>query len=127
MTRPNSFLDALASPQRSPELADADDPFGWLIGSWEVVAVLHDPSGNIEKRRGEVYASWELEGRAIQDLFIFPRQIDRFSAGPSMTTRTPRQSERTIALAESGESTLSIRQPTKPVRNWWRDAFGIRS
>jgi hypothetical protein len=83
MTHSSSFLDALPSPQRSPELADADDLFGWLIGSWDVDAVLHDAKHNIEKRRGEVHASWVLEGRAIQDLFIFPRRIDRHSGIPT--------------------------------------------
>ena len=81
ITTPKAFLDALMSSQRAPELADADDIFGWLIGSWEVEAVLHGKGGT-EKRRGEVHASWVLEGRAIQDLFIFPRRADRSSELP---------------------------------------------
>jgi hypothetical protein len=82
-----AFLDALAASQPAPELAEADDLFGWLIGSWEVDAVLRDPEGHVEKRRGEVHASWVLEGRAIQDLFIFPRRADRSSGVPAYGDR----------------------------------------
>jgi hypothetical protein len=35
------FLDALVSPRRAPERADADDIFEFLIGSWDLEAVLH--------------------------------------------------------------------------------------
>jgi hypothetical protein len=77
MTSRNAFLEALASSQRSPELEDVDDVFGFLIGSWNIDAVLHDPQGRARRIQGEVHASWVLEGRAIQDLFIFPRPADR--------------------------------------------------
>ena len=33
-------------------------------------------------RKGEVHAAWVLEGRAIQDLFIFPRRANRSSGAP---------------------------------------------
>ena len=39
------------------------------------------------KNKGEVHASWVLEGRAIQDLFIFPGRADRH-------TRLPAQGDR---------------------------------
>lgn len=80
----NAFLDALVSSRRSPELRDVDDVFGFLIGSWDINAVLHDAEGGVHRTRGEVHASWVLEGRAIQDLFIFPCRADRMTgvAGP---------------------------------------------
>ncbi|HEY1748745.1 MAG TPA: hypothetical protein VGG11_18515 [Xanthobacteraceae bacterium] len=81
MTAPRSFLDALVSAQRAPELVGADDIFGFLIGSWDIEAVLHDRDGRMQRSKGEVHASWVLEGRAIQDLFIFPRRADRASGG----------------------------------------------
>lgn len=87
MTIPVAFLDALASSQRAPELAEVDDIFGWLIGSWEVDAVLYDTKGRTQRSRGEVHASWVLEGRAIQDLFIFPRRADRPSGIPAYGDR----------------------------------------
>ncbi len=48
-----------------------------MIGSWEMEAVLHDTEGGVHRTKGELHASWVLEGRAIQDLFIFPRRADR--------------------------------------------------
>lgn len=99
MTTPQAFLDALPSSRPAPELADVDDIFGWLIGSWDVDAVLHDGKGRAEKRRGEVHASWVLEGRAIQDLFIFPRRADRSSGLPASGDRyatTIRTYDRTL-------------------------------
>ncbi len=77
----NAFCDALASSQRSPELDEVDDLFGFLIGSWDIDAVLHDPDGHVHRTRGEVHGSRVLQGRAIQDLFIFPRRADRSAGG----------------------------------------------
>src|SRR5262249_1800396 len=39
------FLSALPSPERAPELPEVDDIFGWMIGSWEMDAILHDRNG----------------------------------------------------------------------------------
>jgi hypothetical protein len=83
MSVPQEFLNALPSPGRAPELAEADDIFGWMIGSWEVDAILHDRNGQTHETKGEVHASWVLEGRAIQDLFIFPPRADRNSGRPA--------------------------------------------
>jgi len=73
---PKAFLDALAASQRSPELEDVDDVFGFLIGSWDLDAVIHDADGQVRRTRGELHVAWVLEGRAIQDLFIFPQRTD---------------------------------------------------
>lgn len=100
MTTPQGFLDALVSSQRSPQLADADDLFGFLIGSWELEAVLYDANGQTRRSRGELHASWVLEGRAIQDLFIFPRRADRASGVQAQGDRyatTIRTYDRTLA------------------------------
>lgn len=86
MSVPQEFLDALASPERSPELPAEDDIFGWMIGNWEVDAILHDKNGQTQVK-GEVHASWVLEGRAIQDLFIYPRRADRHSGRPATGDR----------------------------------------
>ena len=66
-----TFVDALVSSQRSPDLADADDLFDFMIGHWDIDAVLYGPDGQTQRSTGEVIASWVLEGRAMQDLFIF--------------------------------------------------------
>lgn len=87
MSIPQAFLDALPSSQRAYDIAEVDDIFGFLIGSWEIDAVLRRPDGLQEKRKGEVHAAWVLEGRAIQDLFIFPRRADRASGIPAQGDR----------------------------------------
>jgi hypothetical protein len=80
---PQDFLEALPADGISPELADADDIFGCLIGSWDLEAVLYGQQGEVQKSRGELHVCWVLEGRAIQDLFIFPRRADRHSGLPA--------------------------------------------
>ena len=87
MAIPIGFLEALPSAQKASDLADADSIFDWLIGSWEMDAVLHDADGREHRTKGEVHASWVLEGRAIQDLFIFPRRADRTSGLPARGDR----------------------------------------
>lgn len=87
MTLTYGFLDALASPQRAGEFSDEDDVFGFLIGSWELDAVLHGEDGSVQRLKGELHASWVLEGRAIQDLFIFPRRLDRAAGVPAREDR----------------------------------------
>jgi hypothetical protein len=83
MATPHGFVDGLVSSQRSPELAAVDDIFAFLIGSWDLEAVLYDTDGRTQRSKGELHASWVLEGRAIQDLFIFPRRADRASSVPA--------------------------------------------
>jgi len=99
MAIPAGFLKALPCSRKAPELVEIDDLFGWLIGSWDTEAILHNTDGREHKTRGEVYASWVLEGRAIQDLFIFPRRADRSSGVPARGDRyatTIRTYDRTL-------------------------------
>ena len=51
MSVSQEFTKALVFPNRASELPEADDIFGWMIGSWEVEAVLHDVSGRTQKAR----------------------------------------------------------------------------
>jgi hypothetical protein len=83
MMTPQAFLEALPSAGPAPELAGTENIFGWLIGSWDIDAVLSGAKDEVQKSQGEVHASWVLEGRAIQDLFIFPRRVDRHSGIPA--------------------------------------------
>ncbi len=87
MTIPQGFLEALPSPRRVADLSDEADIFGFLIGSWELDALLHEVDGTTCRMKGELHASWVLEGRAIQDLFIFPRRVDRSAGTPARGDR----------------------------------------
>jgi hypothetical protein len=115
MTAPRSFLDALVSSQRAPELVDADDIFGFLIGSWNIEAVLHDPDGRTQRSKGEIHASWVLEGRAIQDYSFFPAVRTELPAFQLKATDTPLRSEPMIGRFRLGALPLLILQPTKRV------------
>jgi hypothetical protein len=72
------FFSVLQAPGRSPEIADSDDVYGWLCGSWDL-EVVHYRGLNVAGRglKGEVHAARVLEGRAVQDVWIMPRREDR--------------------------------------------------
>lgn len=70
-------LPGLTAQGRSPEIPEAMDVYGWLIGSWEL-DVRHywaDVSGR--NLKGEVHFAWALEGRAVQDVWIMPSRSHR--------------------------------------------------
>ena len=70
-------MEALASSERSPEIASADDVYGWLAGSWELDVRRYGVDVSERKLRGEVHFGWVLEGRAIQDVWIMPQRSER--------------------------------------------------
>ena len=74
--------ETLVAAGRSPEIPEAMDAFGWLIGSWELDVVAYDDEGNVLHSTGEAYFAWVLEGRAVQDVFINPRRSDRGPSSP---------------------------------------------
>lgn len=73
---------ALAATGRSPDLPEAMDLYGWLIGSWELDVVSYDDSGKVIHTTGEAHCAWVLEGRAVQDVFINPRRLERGPDSP---------------------------------------------
>jgi hypothetical protein len=72
------FLTVLAAPDRSPEIPESMDVYGWLVGSWDL-EVLRYRGTDVAARglRGEVHFGWVLEGRAIQDVWIMPPRAER--------------------------------------------------
>src|SRR5262245_37384702 len=77
LTETDAMHAALAAAGRSDEIPEAQDAYGWLIGSWELDVVGYDDQGNVTHSTGEAHAAWVLEGRAVQDVFINPRRSDR--------------------------------------------------
>lgn len=75
---PENLVSLLHCSARSSEIPEADDIYGWLVGSWEL-DVLHYAGVNLAARKlkGEAHFGWVLEGRAIQDVWITPRPSDR--------------------------------------------------
>ena len=66
----NSFVEAIVAKGRSPEIPEAADVYGWLIGAWDL-DVWYLVRGD-EWTKGEVHFGWVLEGRAVQDVWIMP-------------------------------------------------------
>lgn len=62
---------------RSPEIPEAMDVYGWLIGSWELDVRTYWADVSARGLKGEVHFAWVLEGRAVQDVWIMPRRGER--------------------------------------------------
>jgi hypothetical protein len=73
-----NFHTKLAAPNRSSEMPESADVYGWLVGSWELEA-LHYAAVDVSALglMGEAHFGWVLEGRAIQDVWIMPRRSER--------------------------------------------------
>ncbi len=67
-----SFSEALHSGGPASDRAEAMALYGWLVGDWEMDAVMHLDDGSRHEGRGEIHFGWVLEGRAIQDVWILP-------------------------------------------------------
>jgi len=72
MTATSSFTTALHSTGAAPDRAAKLSLYGWLIGQWEMDAVVHADDGTEHKGTGQIHFGWVLEGRAIQDVWILP-------------------------------------------------------
>ena len=72
-----NFVSAFAAPGRSAEIPEADDLYGWVIGSWELDVLRYGVDVSVLAIKGEAHFAWVLEGRAVQDVWIMPRIADR--------------------------------------------------
>jgi hypothetical protein len=73
-----ALLAVLPAHGRAPEIPEAADAYGWLIGSWELDVYRYwrkDVSAHHIK--GEAHFGWVLEGHAVQDVWIMPWRSDR--------------------------------------------------
>ena len=105
----------LAASARSPDIPDAMDFYGFLIGSWELDIVGYDDESNIYRTIGEAHFAWVLEGHAVQDVFINPRRSDRGPDSPK--------------FANWFGTTIRIYDPTIQAWrvNWFNPHDGIRA
>lgn len=84
--RDMTLLHALAADERSSEIPESSDVYGWLCGSWDLT-VLRYRGVDVSSQglTGEVHAGRVLEGRAVQDVWIMPRRDDRGAASGDPT------------------------------------------
>ncbi|HLZ65407.1 MAG TPA: hypothetical protein VKQ29_04205 [Aliidongia sp.] len=66
------LADLLLANGPAPDRADKMGLYGWLIGAWEMDAVLTADDGQQATGHGRIRFAWVLEGRAIQDVWILP-------------------------------------------------------
>lgn len=81
----HAFLSALAAPGRAADIDEADDVYGWLVGSWSLEVLRYrgvDLAG--QGMMAETHFSWILEGRAIGDVWIMPARGARPPQDPAM-------------------------------------------
>jgi hypothetical protein len=68
----------LASTARAPEIPEAADIYGWLVGSWDLDVLTYRATDvSAQRLTAEAHFGWALEGRAIQDVWIMPCVQDR--------------------------------------------------
>lgn len=77
------FVEILASTSRSPDIVPEDNPYAFLVGSWELDVVAYPDVGGVTHSTGEAHAAWVLGGRAIQDVFINPDRLNRIPESPT--------------------------------------------
>jgi hypothetical protein len=68
----NIALLSLVANTRAPEIAEADDLYGWLAGSWELDVRHYRTDVSALGLKAEAHFFRALEGRAVQDVWIMP-------------------------------------------------------
>src|SRR4051812_45146586 len=71
------FESSLVAKARAAEIPEANDVYGWLVGSWDLDCYDYFADGRKAQSNGEVHFAWVLEGRAVQDIWIMPRRSER--------------------------------------------------
>ena len=77
------MLEALHARQPNEALASKLHLYGQFVGSWHVDIDFHPLNGSTRRAEGEWHFSWVLDGRAIQDVWIFPARRLRGDEKPA--------------------------------------------
>jgi hypothetical protein len=113
----SNFTEVLRATGRSPEIPEAADAYGWLVGSWELDCRRY--AGELVSIKGEAHFGWVLEGRAIQDVWIMPSRSGR----NSLADRTNNMFGTTLRVWDSSIQAWRIMW-RNPVHNHWEDQIG---
>ncbi len=66
------MLQALKAEGPNEALAPKLRLYGQFVGSWDLDITYRDPAGVMHEAGAEWHFDWVLDGRAIQDVWIFP-------------------------------------------------------
>lgn len=66
------LFDALHANGPAADRAEKMSLYGWLIGRWQLEAVVFADDGSQHRGTGDIHVGWVLEGRAIQDVWVLP-------------------------------------------------------
>lgn len=78
----SSMCAALGANGPSQELIGKADIFGWLVGAWDLEVLDSESEGMHRVNDGEWHFAWVLEGRAIQDVLVTPKLMQRRDGQP---------------------------------------------
>jgi hypothetical protein len=67
-----SLASVLISPGVAADWAENLTLYSWLVGAWEFEGTLYRSDRSVHHGHGTINAGWVLEGRAIQDVWVFP-------------------------------------------------------
>lgn len=76
-----SLMDALITDGPAEENAAALGLFGQFAGSWDSQLLSPNADGTVDAGSGEIHMGWVLEGRALQDVWIFPKRGTKVDRG----------------------------------------------
>jgi hypothetical protein len=77
MNNASALNAALLAPGPAADRAQQLQLYGWLVGRWDIEVQAFDAGGKQFRSRGEIYAGWVLEGRAVQDVWMIPPRAER--------------------------------------------------
>jgi uncharacterized protein len=77
LTPSEAALDGLLASGPHPDLADKLQLFGQFVGDWDADWTGYPGEGQASQTaNGEIHFAWALDGRVIQDVWIFPNRKD---------------------------------------------------
>ena len=83
MTQAHAHADALHAPAPNVALAAKLQLYGQFVGSWDLDIDFHPPGAATIRAEAEWHFDWVLDGKAIQDVWIFPaRRLRRRTTEP---------------------------------------------
>lgn len=77
-----SMLEALHSADANEALASKLALYGRFVGSWRLDVNFHPYDGPVRRTEGELHFDWVLDGKAVQDVWIYPARRLRADTRP---------------------------------------------